>query len=911
MAYPISADVLKLFLAQYRQVIRISVSGQTETIELSETDITQNGFSLSRYTVSGSTIELGSAISSEVNLVLNNKDGRFNTFVFEGAEMFVEVGIKKWDARKWENAVMHYVPLGYFTVDNSPRKSQSITIAALDRMMLFAKTVNKSKLLFPMTVGSLLGTICSECGVVLATNTSALPNINYSIPSCPEDENLTYRTLLQWIAMMTGTCAYIDWEGKLRLEWYKTQSVKRLVPSERYVPSDLSENTVTITGVELVTDEENFICGEEGYTLVIENNALIQSDFDTILRNIYLAVGNLTYRPYSCNTKPLPHLFPMDKIEWEDTAGNVAGTIVTNYTFALNCSTALEAKGETETDVSYASADPMTAQEKTVISKMRKDVSKEITTRQQAVLELNEAIANSLGLYETRVTAANGSTVFYFHDQPTLQESTAIYTRNAGGYAWTVGENCWNNGNPVWQYGYTKEGNAVYNAISAFKISTDLLDAHAITADKIAVGAIGGFTIDGEHIGSGMTSYNDPEHDGVYLSPTGIGLGKGKFYVTPQGFLHAESGEFTGDIKGGTININDNFKVDKDGNVSLNGNITWGTGASPTQVLYARTAITKPSNDSDWSSFPSTSSSAWHKTYDTYNDYFASYTYDGGKTWGDPMKIKGTDGAAGADGKDGTNGVDGSDGRDGSDGSDGDTIQIVYLYYRKTTFTRPTTPSYSGGTVPSGWSLTPTGVTSTYKYEFISQCTVTNGSYGVWTSPVIWAKYGVDGSDASVTAQNVFNALTSDGTKFGCFTSADGKLYVNAAYIQAGTVSSNIIFTGKLVADDAQISGHISATSGTIGGWHIGVNDGYLRTATGTYGTYRWGDGAVYTATGYAFVALTPQGVRYILKAGSDYDNSATIVETSSFIGSGGGTITPGGGGGGTITPGGGGVEYV
>lgn len=883
MAYPISADVLNLFLAQYRQVIRISVSGQTETIELSETDITQNGFSLSRYTVSGSTIELGSAISSEVNIVLNNKDGRFNTFIFEGAELFVEVGIKKWDARKWENAVMHYVPLGYFTVDNSPRKSHAITIAALDRMMLFAKTVNRDILHFPMTVGHLLGTICDECGVVLATNISALPNINYSIPICPEDENLTYRTLLQWIAMMTGTCAYIDWEGKLRLEWYKTQPVKRLIPSERYVPSDLSENTVTITGVELITDEENFICGEEGYTLVIENNSLIQSDFDTILRNIYLAVGNLTYRPYSCNTKPLPHLFPMDKIEWEDMEGNVVGTIITNYSFSLNCSTALEAKGETETDASYAASDPMTAREKTIINKMRKDVSKEITTRERAVLALNEAIANSLGLYETRVTVENGSTVFYFHDRPTLQESTAIYTRNAGGYAWTVGENCWNNGNPVWQYGYTKEGNAVYNAISAFKISTDLLDAHAITSEKIAVGAIGGFTIDSEHIGHGMTSYNDSEHDGVYLSPTGIGLGKGKFYVTPQGFLHAESGEFTGDIKGGTININDNFTVDENGNVSLKGNVTWGTGASPTQVLYARTSIAKPSNDSNWSDFPSTSSTAWHKTYNSTYDYFASYTYDGGKTWGNPVKIRGSDGV---------------NGTNGTDGSNGSTIQIAYLYYRKTNSTPPSTPSYSGGTVPSGWSLIPQGVTSYYLYEFVSQSTIVNGSYMGWTTPVCWAKYGVNGSDASVNYTNVFNALTNNGTNRGCFTAQNGQLYINADYIQSGEIHSNITFTGRLVAEDADISGNISASSGRIGGWYIGINDGYLRTANGTYGNYQWTTTGtdLRSAYGYAFVALTPQGIRYILKAGSNYDNSATIVETSSFLNIGGGSIIPGDG---------------
>ena len=807
MAYPISSEILKLFLSQYRQVIRITVAGQTETFELTENDIAQNGFGVSRYCVSGSTLELGSAISSEVDIILNNKDGRFNATSFEGAEMYVEVGIKKWDARRWENAILHYVPIGYFTVDNSPRKSQTITIAALDRMMQFAKTVVREKLVFPTTVGTLLRAICGECGITLATDISTLPNINQNIPECPEDEDLTYRTLLQWIAQLTGTCAYIDWEGKLRLEWYKTSNPVRLTPATRYTPSDLAECDIVITGVELITDEDTtYLCGEDTYTLVIEGNELVQENHEEILRNIYNAVGNLAYRPYSCNTKPLPHLFPMDMVEWEDAEGNVINTILTNYSFSLNCSTALEAKGETETDLSYASADPLTAQEKTVINRMRKDVSREITSRQQAVLDLNETIANSLGLYETRVELKDKSILCYYHDKPTLAESTAIYTRNANGYAWTVGEGCWNDGNPTWQYGYTKEGNAVYNAISAFKIQTDLLDAECITAEKIKVGAIGGFDIDEHHIGHGKTAYDDAK-DGVFLSPQGIGLGAGKFYVTAAGYLHAESGEFAGDIKGGTININDNFKVDSAGNVTLNGNITWGTGASPTQVVYAKTAIAKPNDDTSWSSFPATSSDSWHRTYSSYADYYASYTYDGGHTWTDPIKIKGTDGS------------DGSDGNDGSDGSDGDTIKVVYLYYRKTSSSAPSKPSYDGTSLPSGWSLTPTGVTSYYLYEFVSQCTVTNGIYGTWSTPVIWAKYGVngsDGSDASVTDQNVFNALTSNGTMYGCFTALNGKLYINAAYINAGTLSSDYTFTGKLVAENADITGTVYATAGEL-----------------------------------------------------------------------------------------------
>lgn len=63
----------------------------------------------------------------------------------------------------------------------------------------------------------------------------------------------------------------------------------------------------------------------------------------------------------------------------------------------------------------------------------------------------------------------------------------------------------------------------------------------------------------------------------VYLSPTdGLGLGSA-FKVTASGAVTASN--IT--ISGGTLNINNNFKVDSSGNVTLNGNITWGSSSKP------------------------------------------------------------------------------------------------------------------------------------------------------------------------------------------------------------------------------------------------------------------------------------------------------------------------------------------
>jgi len=103
-------------------------------------------------------------------------------------------------------------------------------------------------------------------------------------------------------------------------------------------------------------------------------------------------------------------------------------------------------------------------------------------------------MANSLGLYRTLVTE-NGSVKYYFHDAATLADSTVIYTLTAGGFATT---DDWNDGNPTWHYGMSRDGNAVVNALSAYKITSDLIDTGAVTADKIATEVLSQYVTNGQ-----------------------------------------------------------------------------------------------------------------------------------------------------------------------------------------------------------------------------------------------------------------------------------------------------------------------------------------------------------------------------------------------------------------------------
>ncbi len=463
MAYPISQEALDLFTTPYRQVVDISFYGLSEDLKLMEEDIVLGGLSVNRYCVSGSKIEIGSVVAAEIELKLNNSDGRFNSVQFEGAEMYVRIGTKKWDAHRWENAEMHFIPFGYFTVDEAPRKLEMISLTALDRMVRFDKPVDMSLLSFPMTAADLLSRICDICNVTLGVDASALPNHDYVIQTAPTTENLTYRQLLSWIAELTGTCGFIDWDGHLILKWYSETDTT--IDLKNRFNSDLEESNVEIAGVQIVTEDETYLAGDDGYAFNIEGNELIQHDYREVAQTLYDVLGGFTYTPFSATVKPMPHLYPLDIVTFLDKTGGAHPAIITDYTFSLNTSTFLEGKGETSTKRGYASANPLTKRESVIIKSLQKKQNETLNDRVQTAIAFNELICNALGLFETPVAQEDGSIIRYLHNKPNLEESETIFTMTASGIAWTT--TGWNGGTPVWSYGVTAAGDALFHMLSA------------------------------------------------------------------------------------------------------------------------------------------------------------------------------------------------------------------------------------------------------------------------------------------------------------------------------------------------------------------------------------------------------------------------------------------------------------
>lgn len=516
--YKVSQEVKNLFNKNYIQVADITVNGVNESFSVAENEIVQGSLSIDRYSVSNSKIEVGSAVAAELTLKLKNDDGKYDNTVFEGAEVFVKIGIKKWDAHRWENAVIHWIPCGYFTIDEPPRALSTITISALDRMILFDKTVETDKLSFPMTVADLLNKICTICGVTLATDITRLPNKDYLITAYPEGQDLTYRTLLQWCAALTGTCAFMNYDGNLELKWYE-QTDLTISPSERY-NSDMQENDVAITGI-YFKDAANteYIAGTDDYCLDLSSNGLLQDNVQVVLDTLYVSLKGFSYRPYTATIKSAPYIYPMDMIHYEDAKGEVHDTIITNVTFGMNLSTSIAGKGETTQKQKYSQGGGLTKQQATILEKLRENLDKAMTAKEQAQLELNRLLSNSLGLNIVTIPQDDGTQVYYFCDGETLESSNIIYTFKANGFAWTKS---WNDGNPVWKYGFSKDGNAIYNMLAAYKISTEYLDAECVTAEKLSAEYKQSVTTEmKETVDGKLTDYSTTEETKTLIANTG------------------------------------------------------------------------------------------------------------------------------------------------------------------------------------------------------------------------------------------------------------------------------------------------------------------------------------------------------------------------------------------------------
>lgn len=490
-------------------------AGGVEQLIVVTSDIFDGTCVLDRNLISGSEFSLGNVESAELMFSLINDEGQFDDFVFEGARVTFELNING-DLKQ----------IGIFTIDQRPTRGELMTVRALDLMARFDRKFKADEFVFPIALGALVSAICDRVNVTDDTGNF----VNHDIAIQANDEvfsDCTYRDVLSWVSALAGANAFIAPDGKLVFRLSEQTDLE--IAEQDTADIITAESEIEITGVEYtkkahtewVDDEKieipevTYLAGEEGYTIDLSDNPLLGlvDDPEECVGDIQLALDNFRYLPVSnLTTVGLPQVVagdiirvieyeyeypePLTPEEEEETEGDIyiepiktavgVRTIyVTNHQWVVNGPSVFQSVGETETEKGYASGSDLTPAQKAqitrIIAKSKADLAEELNnTFLQNQLNFHEEIANALGYYVTSRVDEYGRRVTYMHDQPALEESTYIeYKPGPGQLAWTT--TGWNNGNPDWQYGISKDGNALFRKILTEGIDIGQADSDYIT----------------------------------------------------------------------------------------------------------------------------------------------------------------------------------------------------------------------------------------------------------------------------------------------------------------------------------------------------------------------------------------------------------------------------------------------
>ena len=365
------------------------------------------------------------------------------------------------------------IPLGLFTVQEPGKVDGNGTqkIVAYDRM---SNTSNFTYVSKGYKYGSdIFEYTCSLCGYSAKLEHSIWAGV---IVDDTILEGFDCRTVLGYLASIVGANCIVGSDGKFKMVKYHI--VDNLIEIDSLDTLDFPSNSSSVDYIFCTVDENTTIdvgAGNQGINIV---NPLFSTTSDdrlqTVLNDIKSGIGN---NYFASNFKQLNG---DPRIEVGDTLlvqhrNILTGEIEEGYVpvmslvreFDGGLSVSIEAY-EPEEEFYISTTDQI---------KLLQSANKNATKRTEAVAELNEVVSNALGLYKTEIAGGGGDVKTYYHNAPELSNSTYIFTMNAGGFAFTTGENAWNGGNPIWQNGITKDGNAIFNYLFAEKISANLIEA--------------------------------------------------------------------------------------------------------------------------------------------------------------------------------------------------------------------------------------------------------------------------------------------------------------------------------------------------------------------------------------------------------------------------------------------------
>lgn len=535
---------------QYLKYADITLTDGT-VLNLTSANLWQNGMEFEDSVSNDSSFDIGSAIINVLNLSINNFDGEYSDYDFEGAEVICYVGLQIENEDTSElldsageqildstgdtiivhkNAVIEKTRICTVTVIEQPEdETVTIDLTCEDNMRKFDRNYSDSKLKYPATRGQIVRDACEVCGVTLQT--TSFDRDDYIVQNRPNDEALTFRQVLQWVAQIGCQWMRCDEYGRLCVNWYGFVNEEELTVDElgvlktqdgsnvnlNFSNSDgalladngtLLENDgilrlfatdekgniseikttygftphhtdVVITGVKVTEYSESssdnpqtYMVGTEGYVLGISGNKLIRvGDGQTIASMIAEKCVGMRFRPFESECPTDVALEAGDSLIIVDRNGKIYTSLLTTTTLKPGSGQKIACNAKSAAKNSSTQYSQATQAFVTA----RNMVKQEKTAREKALEEFGKRIDSATGVYTTVEPQENGSKIFYLHDKPTLAESQAIWKMTSE--AWGVSTD----GGQTWNGGMTVDGDTIVRILNAVGVNATWINTGAIT----------------------------------------------------------------------------------------------------------------------------------------------------------------------------------------------------------------------------------------------------------------------------------------------------------------------------------------------------------------------------------------------------------------------------------------------
>jgi hypothetical protein len=492
------------------------VTASGEKIPISDSELWANDFEVNDSTSSNGTFTIGALIAGKLKIKLNNIYEDYSEYDFDKASVTAYV------SKSFSDGTSEKLKIGEYRVSETSYDGSLITLTCLDNINNFNREYD-SNLSYPTTAYEVVRDACIKCDVPFTM--ARFDNSDYTINEIPSDnQKLTYGQVIAYILQLSGLWGKCGHDGELLIGWYDmsqfdskgydggTFSTKTTPYSDGdalnggnftdyssgdtadggtftearnyhniYTQKDLNVATddVVITGVKVtVTSKEdktkdvNVLAGKEGYAVSISDNPFISADKAQAVANyIFKRIGGMRFRPLDATLLSNPLIESGDVALVTDRKQNTYSCFISNRTFTVGSGTKISCDAE---NASRNSADKFSSETKAVVQ-ARKVAQAQLSVYDKQMQLLTQLMSQSLGLFKTEQVQEDGSIIYIMHNKADLNSSNIQWKMTANGMAVS------SDYGKTWNAGIDKDGNAIFNIMSAIGINFDWAHGGTLT----------------------------------------------------------------------------------------------------------------------------------------------------------------------------------------------------------------------------------------------------------------------------------------------------------------------------------------------------------------------------------------------------------------------------------------------